>query len=289
MSSRIHDFWELTKPKVVMLMLITAWVGMVLASEEPVPLLLMFVSLVGIACCAGSGAVLNHWADEKIDEHMARTANRPLVKGRVNPKEALFFAAVLMGVGSSLLWNYVNPLAASLSVAAMVGYAVIYTFFLKHATPQNIVIGGLAGAMPPLLGWVSVTGELHAHAWLLVLIIYAWTPPHFWALAIHREKEYAKAKVPMLPVTHGVAYTKLQLLLYTWLLVASTYLPFVVKMSGIIYFIGVTPLNMIYLGLVHGFYRVQSRRMAMPLFGFSIVYLFMLFIFLIADHVWWRI
>lgn len=287
--SRFKDFWELTKPKVVILMLVTAWVGMVLASSKPLSLWLVAIALLGIACCAGSGAVLNHWADEKIDEHMARTANRPVVSGRVKPIEALLFSLILMVIGALILWFWVNPLTAMLSVAAMVGYAIIYTFFLKHTTPQNIVIGGLAGAMPPALGWVAVTGELHPHAWLLVLIIYAWTPPHFWALAIHREKDYAKAKVPMLPVTHGVEYTKLHLLLYTWLLVASTYLPFVTGMSGFVYMLGVTPLNVIYLWWVHGFYRDKSRRMAMPLFGFSIVYLFLVFILLISDHVWWQI
>ena len=208
-----RDYLELTKPKVLVLMLITSLVGMFLATRAGVPWPVLIFGNLGISLCAGAAAAVNHVVDRRIDAVMARTHKRPLAQGRVSPVAALTFALLLALAGMGLLLVFTNPLTAWLTLASLLGYAVIYTGFLKRATPQNIVIGGLAGAAPPLLGWVAVTGQVTAEPLLLVLIIFAWTPPHFWALAIHRKEEYAKADIPMLPVTHGEHYTKVQILL----------------------------------------------------------------------------
>ena len=213
--ARWPDFLELTKPRVVALMLITAVIGMCMAVPGFVPWQPLVLGNIGIAFCAGAAAAINHVVDERIDQKMSRTTNRPVAQGRVSQTEAIAFAAVLAFLGAALLAITINVLTAVLTVASLVGYAFIYTMFLKRATPQNIVIGGLAGAAPPLLGWTAVTGEIHAHGLLLVLIIFAWTPPHFWALAIHRKEEYAAVGIPMLPVTHGNRFTAPHILLYT--------------------------------------------------------------------------
>ncbi|MFL6607338.1 MAG: heme o synthase, partial [Pseudomonas sp.] len=230
-----RDYLELTKPKVVVLMLITSLVGMFLATRAGVPWTVLVFGNLGIALCAGGAAAVNHVVDRRIDAVMARTHKRPLAEGRVSPAAALTFALALAVAGQAILLIFTNALTAWLTLASLLGYAVIYTGFLKRATPQNIVIGGLAGAAPPLLGWVAATGHVSAEPLLLVLIIFAWTPPHFWALAIHRKEEYAKADIPMLPVTHGVEYTRWQILFYTVLLVVVTVLPFAAGMSGWFY------------------------------------------------------
>ncbi len=230
-----RDYLELTKPRVVLLMLITSLVGMFLATRAGVPWQVLLFGNLGIGLCAGAAAAVNHVVDRRIDSLMARTHKRPLAEGRVSPVAALSFALLLAVAGMALLLQFTNALAAWLTLASLLGYAVIYTGFLKRATPQNIVIGGLAGAAPPLLGWVAVTGQMSAEPLLLVLIIFAWTPPHFWALAIHRKAEYAKADIPMLPVTHGEHYTKVHILLYTCVMFAVTLLPYAIHMSGPLY------------------------------------------------------
>ncbi|MGB5323958.1 MAG: heme o synthase, partial [Pseudomonadales bacterium] len=235
---RWRDYLELCKPNVVALMILTTLVGMFLATDGMVPLVVLLAGNAGIALCACSAAVINHVVDKRIDLLMQRTRNRPVAKGRVGDAQALLFSASLGAVGMGLLFAFVNALTAWLTFAALIGYAVIYTCLLKRATPQNIVIGGLAGAAPPLLGWTAVTGEVHGHALLLVLIIFAWTPPHFWALAVARREDYAKADIPMLPVTHGDRYTRLHILLYTIIMFVVTLLPFVTRMFGPLYLLG---------------------------------------------------
>ena len=279
-----RDFLELTKPKVVALMILTAVIGMLLA-EPGVPGwgVLVFGNL-GIALLAGAAAVVNHVVDQKIDTVMARTRRRPVATGRVSQMDALLFATLLALGGMMVLMWQVNALTAWLTLASLVGYAGIYTLFLKRATPQNIVIGGLAGAMPPLLGWTSVTGQVEGHALLLVLIIFAWTPPHFWALAIHRKEEYAKAGIPMLPVTHGNRYTELHILLYTLMLLAATLLPFATGMSGWIYLAGAMVLGLRFLQYSVRLLRGDDRRVALATFKYSITYLMALFVVLLVDH-----
>ncbi|MCC6074890.1 heme o synthase [Pseudomonas sp. GCM10022188] len=279
-----HDYLELTKPKVVVLMLITSLVGMLLASDGWVPWSVLLLGNLGIALCAGAAAAVNHVVDRRIDALMARTRLRPLVAGRVSPRAALLFAFVLALAGQALLLAATNPLTAWLTLASLVGYAVIYTGFLKRATPQNIVIGGIAGAAPPMLGWTAVTGHLDAEALLLVLIIFAWTPPHFWALAIHRKDDYTKAEIPMLPVTHGERYTKLHILLYTLILFAVSLLPFVIHMSGPLYLAGAVLLGARFLDWAWALYRDSRPQAALRTFKYSITYLFALFIVLLADH-----
>ena len=241
--ARWPDFLELTKPRVVALMLITALIGMCMAVPGFVPWEPLILGNIGIGLCAGAAAAINHVVDERIDQKMSRTTNRPVATGRVSQTEALVFAALLSLLGAALLAWTINVLTAILTVASLVGYAFIYTMFLKRATPQNIVIGGLAGAAPPLLGWTAVTGEVHAHGLLLVLIIFAWTPPHFWALAIHRKEEYAAVGIPMLPVTHGNRFTALHILLYTILMFLITLLPYATLLSGWIYLISAVVLG----------------------------------------------
>ncbi|SHI02931.1 heme o synthase [Ferrimonas marina] len=279
-----RDYLEMTKPKVVALMLLTALVGMCLASESWVPLNALIFGMVGIGLMAGSAAAINHLLDRRIDTIMARTNNRPLPKGRVKAPQALAFATIIGVLGFAMLYLWVNPLTAWLTFASLIGYAVIYTGFLKRATPQNIVIGGLAGAMPPLLGWTSVTGDFHGYGLLLVIIIFTWTPPHFWALAIARKADYAKAGLPMLPVTHGDEYTKTQILLYSFLLMVACLLPVLVGMSGPLYLLGATILGGWFLVRAWQLKYQPDRYPPMKLFLLSIWQLMGLFVLLLVDH-----
>jgi len=282
--ARWPDFLELTKPRVVALMLITAVIGMCMAVPGFVPWQPLVLGNIGIAFCAGAAAAINHVVDERIDQKMSRTTNRPVAQGRVSQTEAIAFAAVLAFLGAALLAITINMLTAVLTVASLIGYAFIYTMFLKRATPQNIVIGGLAGAAPPLLGWTAVTGEIHAHGLLLVLIIFAWTPPHFWALAIHRKEEYAAVGIPMLPVTHGNRFTALHILLYTILMILITLLPYITLLSGWIYAIAATLLGLRFLYWSIEILREKNPDAPMATFKFSITYLMVLFIAMLADH-----
>ena len=279
-----REYLELCKPKVVLLILFTALVGMFLSTEGWIPFEKWFWGLVGIGLAASAGAALNHWVDEEIDSRMERTHGRPLPRGNVTGRQAVTFALALAAASMSLLLYFVNTLTAVLTFASMVGYAVIYSMFLKRSTPQNIVLGGAAGAAPPVLGWTAVTGEMHGEALLLFLIIFVWTPPHFWALAIRRVEDYAKADVPMLPVTHGVAFTKLHILLYTVLLVVITLIPFLVMMSGTVYLAGAIALGAGFVFYSIRLYRSPDDRYAMKTFGYSIFYLSALFAFLLVDH-----
>ena len=279
-----RDYFELCKPKVVALMILTVVIGMCLATPGFVPFDVLLFGNIGIALCAGSAAVVNHVVDRQIDVLMARTHKRPVATGRVEPLHALLFALVIGTTGMAVLLVMVNPLTAWLTLASLLGYAVVYTLFLKRATPQNIVIGGIAGAAPPLLGWTAVTGEFHGHALLLVLIIFAWTPPHFWALAIHRKDEYAKANVPMLPVTHGEAYTKLHILLYTVVLLLVSIMPWMTGMSGVIYLSGALVLGVRFLYWAVALMRGSRPHAAIKTFHYSITYLMLLFVILLVDH-----
>ena len=279
-----RDYLELTKPRVVMLMLITSLVGMFLATRAGVPWTVLLFGNLGIGLCAGAAAAVNHVVDRRIDSIMARTHKRPVTAGRVTPVAALTFALLLAIAGMSLLMVFTNELAAWLTLASLLGYAVIYTGFLKRATPQNIVIGGLAGAAPPLLGWVAVTGHLSAEPLLLVLIIFAWTPPHFWALAIHRREEYALVGIPMLPVTHGIAFTKLHILLYTILLFLISLLPYATRMSGPLYLLGAVVLGGGFLYWAIVLLRGKNVNAPMETFKYSIVYLMSLFVIMLLDH-----
>ena len=288
MAVPFNQYWELTKPRVVALIVFTALVGMFLAVPGLPPLREGFFGLLGIWLAAASAAAINHLIDQRIDKLMARTANRPLATGALQPLQVLVFA-VLLGVASmAILVLLVNPLTAALTFASLIGYAVVYTGYLKRATPQNIVIGGIAGAAPPLLGWAAVTnmqGQWDwAHAWLLVLIIFVWTPPHFWALAIFRREDYARALIPMLPVTHGVTYTRWQILLYTVLLVVVTVLPWLVGMSGVFYLGGALVLGAVFLWYAWKLLDPPDEFFAMRVFNYSIVYLMALFAFLLVDH-----
>jgi protoheme IX farnesyltransferase len=280
-----RDYYELTKPRVVMLIVFTAIVGMFLSVPGwPGAVPLLFGTL-GIGLAASSAAVFNHILDARIDIHMLRTRGRPLPQGRVSERGALGFASMLGVIAMIMLWFIVNPLTAVLTFASLIGYAVIYTVYLKRATPQNIVIGGAAGAAPPLLGWTAVTGEVHSSALLLFLIIFVWTPPHFWALAIARKEEYAKVGIPMLPVTHGEAYTRINILFYTILLVLITIIPYLTGMSGLIYLTTALVLDAVYM-----YYSIQMWRdpddleLPMKSFKFSISYLGFLFAALLIDH-----
>lgn len=279
-----RDYLELTKPKVVLLMIITSLVGMFLATRAGVAWEVLVFGNLGIALCAGAAAAVNHVVDRRIDAIMARTLKRPVVSGRVSPLAALAFALLLAVAGLTLLLRFTNELAAWLTLASLLGYAVLYTGFLKRATPQNIVIGGLAGAAPPLLGWVAVTGHVSAEPLLLVLIIFAWTPPHFWALAIHRKAEYAKADIPMLPVTHGEHYTKVHIVLYTLVMFAVSLLPYAIHMSGLLYLACAVLLGGRFLQWTWRLYRDSRPHAAIGTFKYSIAYLFLLFIALLLDH-----
>lgn len=280
-------YYEMTKPKVVALMLLTVLVGMCLAVPGTVPLQPLIAGMVGIGMMAGAAAAFNHLIDRRIDGLMARTYNRPLPKGKVSITKALVFSFGLGILGFVILYALVNPLTAWLTFASLIGYAVVYTAYLKRATPQNIVVGGLAGAMPPLLGWTSVTGEFHGNALLLVIIIFAWTPPHFWALAIHRKAEYAKVDIPMLPVTHGVEFTKTCIFLYTILLAIACLLPVLVGMCGPVYLVSSTLLSA---GFIYKAWQLKFHEtpgLAMNVFKFSIYHLMLLFIALLVDHYLW--
>ncbi|MCP5330213.1 MAG: protoheme IX farnesyltransferase [Pseudomonadales bacterium] len=279
-----RDFYEMCKPRVVMLMILTSLVGMFLAVPGMVPLDILIFGNLGIALVAGSGAVVNHLIDYKVDSVMKRTHNRPIPQGRVDPKQAALFAAAIGVAGMLILLFLVNPLCAWLTLASFVGYAFIYTGYLKRATPQNIVIGGLSGAMPPLLGWAAVTGTVEPGALILVLIIFAWTPPHFWALAIHRKEDYAKTGIPMLPVTHGEHVTKIHIVLYTIIMFLVTLLPYLTGMSGPIYLLAAVVLGLGFLvwSLLLMFRPKPST--AMDTFRYSIVYLMVLFVVLLTDH-----
>ena len=283
-----REYWSLTKPRVVALIIFTAAIGMFLAVPGLPPLKESVLGFLGIWLAAASAATINQLLDARIDAEMARTSWRPIVVGQVTPRQALLFALALAGLSMLILLVWVNVLTALLTFASMIGYAVIYTVYLKHATSQNIVIGGLAGAAPPLLGWSAVTGMQNpwdwAHALLLVLIIFVWTPPHFWALAIFRRADYAKALVPMLPVTHGVEYTRWQILFYTVLLVLVTMLPRIIGMSGDLYLGGAAVLGAAFLYYAWRLMDPPDEMYAMKVFGFSIVYLMALFAFLLLDH-----
>ena len=285
MTKRMTAYWELCKPRVVALMLLTALIGMLL-SIDTVPINLLCFGMLGIALASGSAAAVNHILDRRIDIIMARTQRRPLPKGVLSIKEAAIFAIVMGSIALIVLHFFVNDLTAILTLVTLVGYAVIYTVFLKHATPQNIVIGGAAGAAPPLLGWTAITNEVHANALLLVLIIYVWTPPHFWALAIHRFKDYEKADIPMLPVTHGISFTKVCITLYSILLFVVSILPFLTRMSHGIYLVSAILLGGYFVYKALELQFKPNQRSAIDLFHYSIIYLMLLFIALLIDHYW---
>jgi protoheme IX farnesyltransferase len=280
----LADLYEITKPKVVAMLVITAIVGMVLSQESLPSLWLMAVASMGIGLLSAAAAALNHIVDQKIDAKMARTYNRPLAKGRINNTQAILFALLLACNGFVLLYLEVNALTAWLTLCSLFGYAVVYTLVLKRLTPQNIVIGGLAGAMPPLLGWTSITGELHPHAYFLVMIIFTWTPPHFWALAIHRKEDYARVNIPMLPVTHGSEFTKMTIVLYTVLLLLVCLLPYLVGMTGLIYLASSLVLNLMFLRYAWLLKTSEDKALAMETFQFSIKHLLWLFVALLVDH-----
>jgi len=285
-GSRLYQFYQLTKPRVVSLIVFTAVIGMFLAVPGWVPLQPLLGGTFGIAFVAGAAAVINCLVEQKIDALMARTRARPLPMGQLRSFQALVFAAGLGGLGLHVLYVYANPLTMWLTAATFVGYAVVYTVILKPATPQNIVIGGASGAMPPVLGWAAVTGEVPADALLLFLIIFAWTPPHFWTLALYRTKEYAKAGLPMLPVTHGEQFTRLHVLLYTVILVAVSVLPFASRMSGWIYLACALVLGGIFLRYAWRIWVDYSDALSRRTFRYSIVYLTALFAALLVDHYW---
>jgi protoheme IX farnesyltransferase len=280
----IKDYLALCKINVILLMLVTALVGACLATDMRPDLQLLTLGLIGIALVAASGAAFNHGIDQQRDKLMARTRHRPLVNDKLSLRQVYGFATLILILGFSLLFFWVNPLTAILSLASMVGYALIYSHWLKPLTPQNITIGGLAGAMPPLLGWVAMTGETHPLAWVLVLIIFTWTPPHFWALAYYRQQEYAKAKVPMLSVTHGKEFTSLQMLLYTLLLTLVTLLPYLLHFSNEIYLIGSMLCNGVFIYLSIRLLIEQTTKRAQQTFRYSIVYLLLIFILIMLDR-----
>ena len=279
-----RDYLELCKPNVVALMILTTLVGMFLAIDGMVPPIIIVAGNLGIALCAGSAAVINHVVDKRIDTLMQRTKNRPVAQGRISDVQALLFSTILGVVGMGVLFAFVNAITAWLTFGALIGYAIIYTCVLKRATPQNIVIGGLAGAAPPLLGWTAVTGEVHHHALLLVLIIFAWTPPHFWALAVYRKAEYAKVNIPMLPVTHGAQYTKIHILLYTLILFAVTLLPYATGMLSWLYLTGAVVLGLGFLFWAIRMLVVDKPTTGRDTFHYSNIYLLAMFVIMLADH-----
>ena len=283
--SILRSYYHLCKPNVVFMMLITSLIGSLLATNgsnfNP---LLILISLIGIGLCAASAAAINQVVDKKVDANMSRTSERPIPQGEISSSKAISFAIVIGLIGYAILYRYVNALTAYLTIASLIGYAIIYTVFLKRATPQNIVIGGLAGAAPPLLGWSSITGSIDPNALLLVLIIFAWTPPHFWALAIHRKDEYAKENIPMLPVTHGISFTKLQIILYTIIMLLVSLFPYFVMMSGVFYLVSALVLGSIFLWYAFSLYVDDSNSLAMPTFQYSIYYIFLIFLALLIDH-----
>lgn len=285
MHSVFRDYLILCKPRVVLLMLLTAWAGMYLGATNPIPWWLWVNATLGIALMSGSAATLNHIIDHRIDALMDRTKNRPLASGKLTIQAAFQFAALQGLVGFLILYFGVNVLTAVLTLLAAIGYSAVYSIYLKRATSQNIVIGGLSGAMPPLLGWTAVTGKLDPQAWLLVLIIFTWTPAHFWALCLHRYHEYKKTSIPMLPITHGISFTKLNIVLYSLLTVACSLLPYAIGMSGTLYFVSVLILDV---GLMAYALKLQfakqDNRIALKTFQYSLVYLTGLFLVILLDH-----
>jgi heme o synthase len=281
---RARSFYALTKPRVVSLIVFTAVIGMFLATPGAVPVDILLAGTFGIALVAGAAAAINCLVEQRIDAVMLRTRWRPLPRGELTALQTLVFAGLVGGLGLWILSSFVNLLTMWLTLATFVGYAIVYTVVLKPATPQNIVIGGAAGAMPPVLGWAAVTGEVNTEAMLLFLIIFAWTPPHFWALALYRTTEYAKAGLPMLPVTHGKAYTQLQMLLYTIILFAVSLLPYAIRMSGMLYLVAACALGAVFLGYAVRVYSAYSDRIARAMFRYSIIYLAALFGALLVDH-----
>ncbi|MDX1593846.1 MAG: heme o synthase [Gammaproteobacteria bacterium] len=279
-----RSYLTLCKPKVVLLITFTALVGALLSVAGNPPWFALSGAMIGIAMASAAGAAMNHWADRKIDGIMLRTRNRPLPRSELAPPSVLVFALSLTATSMAVLVATTNTLTALLTFISIIGYAVIYTMYLKHATPYNIVWGGVAGATPPILGWTAITGEIHTEALLLFLIIFIWTPPHFWSLAIKRRDEYARAGVPMLPVTHGVAFTKLQIMLYTVMLFLISMIPFIIEMSGLIYLAGALSLGIGFAWHACKLYCHDDDRHAGKTFGYSIFYLSMLFAFLLADH-----
>jgi len=283
-AQRMRQFYALTKPRVTMLAVFCAVIGMFLATPGMVPWRVLFAGTAGIALLAGAAFAINCLIEQEIDAKMARTRARPLPSGELTSLQTVMFAGVIGGVGMFLLYRYVNALTMWLTFGTFVGYAFIYTVVLKPATPQNIVIGGLSGAMPPLLGWTAVTGDVAPEALLLVLIIYAWTPPHFWALALYRTEDFTRAGLPMLPVTHGQKFTRLHVLLYTLILIASTLLPFAYGMSGWIYLATALVLDGMFLYYAVRIYTAYSDRLAQQTFRYSVLYLAALFTALLLDH-----
>lgn len=279
-----YQYLELTKPKVVLLILFTALVGMFLAVPGLPPVDLMFFGMIGIAFSSAAAAAINHWADQKVDAIMLRTQNRPLPKGLISDVKVLVFAGLLTIIGMFVLIFFVNILTALLTFFSLIGYAFIYTFFLKRATPQNIVIGGAAGATPPVLGWSAITGHVTADSLLLFGIIFAWTPPHFWALAIYRKEDYKKADIPMLPVTHGVEFTQLHIWLYTIILFLVTVMPYLTGMTGMLYLWGAIVLGFRFIWMTWQLKKSSDVLLAWRTFKYSIVYLMLLFAFLLIDH-----
>ena len=284
LQQRASALYELCKPRVVALIVFTAMVGMALSTPGLVPVAPFFWGSLGIALASASAAALNHVLDRRIDARMTRTRHRPLPSKSLNERQAIAFALLLALLSMLILTLLVNPLTAALTFISLIGYAVVYTVWLKRATPQNIVIGGAAGAAPPVLGWAAITGEVHAYALILFLIIFAWTPPHFWALAIYRRDDYAGVGIPMLPVTHGVEFTQWQILFYTIVLVIVTLLPYLVGMSGVIYLAGTVVLNAGFLGYAIALLNKRDERLAMGMFNYSILYLMALFAILLVDH-----
>ena len=280
----LKSYYLLCKPNVVYMMLICALVGMLLAEESVNSISRIVIALIGIAFCSGSAASINQVIDRKADASMTRTDQRPIPQGELSAVHASTFALVIGLTGALILYFFINTLTMILTLASLIGYAFIYTVYLKRATPQNIVIGGLAGAAPPLLGWASISNTVDPYALLLVLIIFVWTPPHFWALAIYRKDEYAKESIPMLPVTHGVAFTKLQIVLYTIILFIVSVLPYIVLMSGWIYLFSAITLSSMFMYYSIKLYYSDDNAFAMKTFNFSIYYIFLIFVALLLDH-----
>jgi heme o synthase len=279
-----RSYLALCKLRVVSLIVFTALVGMALSVPGMIPLDVLILGNLGIGLAASSAAAINHLLDARTDGHMMRTRHRPLPTGQLSERQVITFAICLAVASMLILVLFINVLTAVLTFVSLIGYALIYTVWLKHATPQNIVIGGAAGAAPPVLGWIAVTGEIHAHALILFLIVFVWTPPHFWALAIYRRHDYAAAEVPMLPVTHGVTFTRWQILFYTIILILVTLLPWLTGMSGLVYLAGATVLNLGFLGYAIAMLRPKSEQLAMQMFNYSVLYLMALFAFLLIDH-----
>lgn len=281
---RWRQYAALTKPRVTQLAVFCAVIGMFLATPGMVPWKILIGGSVGIWLLAGAAFAVNCLIEQGVDAKMRRTSWRPSATGEITPKQIIIFSSILGGLGMAILWFFANPLTMWLTLATFVGYAVIYTWFLKPATPQNIVIGGLSGAMPPALGWAAVANDVPAEAWLLVLIIFAWTPPHFWALALYRRDDYQKSGLPMLPITHGEKFTLLHIILYTLILLAATFLPYIYRMSGLLYLLSATVLGLMFMAYAIALYRNYSDVLAKKTFKFSIIYLSLLFAALLIDH-----